>query len=715
MRPRFSSRSRLVKLRAALLVAAVSFLVTLGLTFSGVLASYSLKTLDLLFRNVTLPPANPKVVLVAIDQNDLNFFKAQGVNWPWPRQLYAHIIDFCQRGGARAVIFDMIYSEPSVYGPEDDQRFAEAAAKAGNTVFPFVLSSEEEANPQEAEIIKKASLSMGGQAPPGMPAYRSLASPIPSLVTAAGMLGNAEAGSDDDGIYRHLPLVQPYKGRWLPFLAFAAYQRFEAQGPWRFAEGDLVRGGYRIPLDHQGRLLLKFRGPSRSHKRFNASNLIRSTHQLDKGLKPDHQPAEVAGAWVFVGVMPHGLRDLKPSPVAPRYTGVELQMTLLDNLLTGDFLRPLPKALLLGFTLLLTVAVSLGVFLSPGLAVTLGVLLLLGALNGGLAVLAFRLSWWADPVVPGLGLVLTFALATAVSYATEGRQKLAIRRMFSQYMSEAVINDLTEHPEKLKLGGERRRVTLFFSDLAGFTSLSESLPPEDVVNLLNDYLSRMTDIIMAEGGTVDKFEGDAIMAFWGAPLDQPDHAVRACRAALRQVAALAEVNQTLVAKNLPALSMRIGLHTGEAVVGNLGSEKRFDYTVIGDTVNLASRLEGLNKFYGNTIMASEVTRADCGDALEFLELDQVAVKGRETPVAVFAVLALKGGLTQAQLDAREEFGKGLHLYRQTRFPEAAGHFTQALKHLPALKPAQTFMERCQEFVANPPPPGWDAVFRPDKK
>jgi adenylate cyclase len=251
--------------------------------------------------------------------------------------------------------------------------------------------------------------------------------------------------------------------------------------------------------------------------------------------------------------------------------------------------------------------------------------------------------------------------------------------------------------------------------MAGFTTLSERLDPETVVSLLNDYLSRMTEIILAEEGTVDKYEGDAIMAFWGAPLDQEDQACRACRAALRQQTALTELNQQFAASGLPVLANRIGLHTGDAIVGNLGSEKRFDYTVIGDTVNLASRLEGLNKFYGTVIMASDTTVQECAGAMEFRELDRVAVKGRETPIAVFQVLALPGELTPAQAAAREEFARGLKLYRQGQFAAAAAHFSQALEHLPQDGPSQVFLTRCQQYETNPPTPDWDAVFRPDQK
>jgi adenylate cyclase len=332
-----------------------------------------------------------------------------------------------------------------------------------------------------------------------------------------------------------------------------------------------------------------------------------------------------------------------------------------------------------------------------------------------LAAGTFHFGWWADPVLPGIALSLSFALATAFSYATEGRQKLYIRRMFGQYMSETVINHLLEHPEKLQLGGERRRVTLFFSDLAGFTTISERLSPETVVALLNDYLSRMTEIILNEAGTVDKFEGDAIMAFWGAPLDQPDQAQKACVAALRQQAALAELNQRFAGQDLPPLTMRIGLHTGDAIVGNLGSAKRFDYTVIGDTVNLASRLEGLNKFYGSQVMASEVTVAACAGAVEFRELDLVAVKGKEQAVRVFEVLGLAGELDPEQIRRRRDFAEALALFRQGRFAEAQAGFEAILTKNPEDGPARTFVARCRRFQEAPPPADWDAVFRPEAK
>ncbi len=245
--------------------------------------------------------------------------------------------------------------------------------------------------------------------------------------------------------------------------------------------------------------------------------------------------------------------------------------------------------------------------------------------------------------------------------------------------------------------------------------MSEHLSPEEVVGLLNDYLSRMTDIILEEDGTVDKFEGDAIMAFWGAPLPQEDQALRACRAALRQQEALRDLNRRFADLGLPTLGMRTGLHSGVAVVGNLGSQKRFDYTVIGDTVNLASRLEGLNKFYGTSILASETTAAECSEAILFREIDRVAVKGRVMPVAVFQPLGLKESLPSETAALSRGFAQALEAYRQRRFGEAGRLFEELLATYPDDGPARVFRDRCRALQANPPPPEWDAVFRPDQK
>jgi adenylate cyclase len=534
-------------------------------------------------------------------------------------------------------------------------------------------------------------------------------------LAAAAALGNVESSPDADGIYRRVRLVAPFKDKWLPNLGFAAFHRFGATAPLRFVPGALKVGDLAIPLDGQGQFLLKFRGPSRSHQRFSAANVIASEARRQHGQPPIYPAADFAGKWVLVGLTAPGLLDLKASPVSAIYPGVEVHATLLDNLLRGDFLRPAPLWAMWAGMLVLSAAMVLVVLFFSGLLATLTGLAALALAYLGLVIGAFHYGWWADPVLPGAALGLSFTLAAAFSYATEGRQKLYIRRMFGQYMSETVISHLLEHPEKLQLGGERRRVTLFFSDLAGFTTISERLSAETVVSLLNDYLSAMTEIILDEAGTVDKFEGDAIMAFWGAPLDQADQAARACRAALRQQAALKELNRQFAGLNLPPLAMRIGLNTGDAIVGNLGSAKRFDYTVIGDTVNLASRLEGVNKFYGSHIMASEATAAECTGTVEFRELDLVAVKGKEQAIRVFEVLGLTGELEPELIRRRQDFAQALELYRQGHFPEAGAGFEAILTEHPEDGPARVYRDRCRKFMETPPPADWDTVFRPEGK
>jgi adenylate cyclase len=524
-----------------------------------------------------------------------------------------------------------------------------------------------------------------------------------------------ECAPDSDGIFRRLPLVVPFQDQWLPMLAMAAFQLSRPMEPWKFQEGALVQGDVRIPLDRQGRLLLKFRGPSRSHARYGAANIIQSEVRQQHNQPPIYAPEKLRDKWVLVGATAPGLLDMKPSPLAPVYPGVELHATLLDNLLQGDFFQIMPLWLQWLWTVAITLGMIVLILFASRLGVVLSGLLLFMFLHFGVTAVLFTRGWLLATVLPAASLSLAFVLTAAFSYATEGRQKLAIRTMFSRYMSEEVIKHLLENPEKVRLGGERRRLTLFFSDLAGFTTISEGLEPEVVVQLLNEYLSAMTEIILDEQGTVDKYEGDAIMAFWGAPLPLEDQALRACRAALRQQEALHGLNQLFQTKGWPHLYCRIGLHTGEAVVGNLGSRKRFDYTVIGDTVNLASRLEGLNKFYGTAIMASETTVAECQGAIEFQELDRVAVKGRETPVGVFTALAFKGELTSSQEQARTAFAEGLALYRQGLFGQAAVAFQQAREQWPEFGPSGEFLQRCRQSEGEGVPADWDGVFRPDKK
>jgi adenylate cyclase len=318
---------------------------------------------------------------------------------------------------------------------------------------------------------------------------------------------------------------------------------------------------------------------------------------------------------------------------------------------------------------------------------------------------AYALGLWLPLMALEIGTLVSMVGSSLVSYATEGQQKRYIKNAFRQYLSPTVIEELIAHPERLKLGGERRELSIFFSDLQGFTTISEALSPEDLTTLLNEYLSAMTDIIHEEGGTIDKYEGDAIIAFWNAPLSQVDHAVRAVRASLRCQERLAEMRPAFRARVGKDLFMRVGMNTGPAVVGNMGSHTRFDYTMLGDAVNLAARLEGVNKQFRTYVMASAATIGKIGGAFPSRELSRISVVGRKEPVTVFEPMLPE--VHAAKAGHLAVFAQGLAAFYEGRFEEAGRIFSGTAAEDP---PAAAYAEKCRELAAGPPQGAWGGVW-----
>jgi adenylate cyclase len=282
-------------------------------------------------------------------------------------------------------------------------------------------------------------------------------------------------------------------------------------------------------------------------------------------------------------------------------------------------------------------------------------------------------------------------------------------------MSEVLVRELESNPQKARLGGDRRFITIFFSDLANFTTLSERFEPERIVSLLNEYFTEMSQVILDSQGVIDKYQGDGIMAFWGAPIALEDHAARACLAALECQARMNKINESLNREGIPPLSMRIGLHSGDAIVGNMGSAQRFDYTIIGDNVNLASRLEGVNKQFGTRVIASETTYLQAKDRIEARELDLIAVKGKEKPIRIYELLVEKGSLTEEQKKWKPLYEEALQRYWAKDFEGAERLLTQVLEINPGDHPAAILLKRCEELQDNAPAPDWDGVFRLKQK
>jgi adenylate cyclase len=377
---------------------------------------------------------------------------------------------------------------------------------------------------------------------------------------------------------------------------------------------------------------------------------------------------------------------------------------MLDNLLSRDYMRSVPRVVTILIALVFAILAGGLVSSVSGALKSTTVYAVALPLPPLASLIFFSAGSWLPLMFVEMALVVTLVGAGLVNYATEGRQKRYIKGAFRQYLSPAVIEQLIAHPERLKLGGERRELSIFFSDLQGFTGISEGLSPEDLTALLNEYLSAMTDIIQDEGGTVDKYEGDAIIAFWNAPLDQEDHGVRAVRSALRCQSVLAQMRPSVRQRIGKDLYMRIGLNTGPAVVGNMGSHTRFDYTMLGDSVNLAARLEGINKQFKTYTMISQSTLDHMGDAFPVRELSRVAVVGRREPVTVYEpMLEEDYRRSEAILPV---FSKGLEAFYAGDFAVAEKHFDAIAERDPA---ASCYVEKCRELLADPPSE-WEGVW-----
>ena len=706
--------SRKAKIIAGSIVGGLAWGVALLLYFGNLLESYELKTYDQLCRwKASRSPAPEEVVVVALDQGSLEAAQREGIQWPWPRQMYAPILQFCALAGAKAVAFDVLYTEPSSYGVEDDRILAEAMKENGKAILPVFLSREKRpGKPWEKEILNRISIPLDPLPGESPNAYVSLIPPIEPLAEVSRKLGNVAVFPDFDGIYRRIPVMFPYQNRWIPSLGLAVYDSLnEKGGPIERKGQNLYYKGLSIPLDGQGRFLLHYYGGEGDFRRFSAFNVIQSFLALQEGKKPIYSPETFRDKIVFIGFTAAGLYDLKPTPVSSVSPGVAVHATLVANLLRGDFLQRIPRAALLLLGLILALVLGSLVMVVSGLWVLTFLALAFGGALLVSILICFQYRLWVDGIFLAASLGLSFAMSTTFSYATEGRQRRQIKQIFSHYMSEVLIQDLLKHPEKLRLGGERRVLTVFFSDLAGFTSISEKLSPEEVVALLNRYLTEMSDIILESGGIIDKFEGDAIMAFWGAPIPQEDHAIRACFAALDNQRRLVTLREEFSRQGLPPIYARIGINTGPMIIGNMGSGQRFDFTVIGDSVNLASRLEGAGKEYGVSITISEDTYAQAREQVEVRELDLLQVKGKERPVRIYELLARKGMLDEKKKKICDLFGEGLAHYRKQAWDEAISCFGRSLELDGNDGPAQTFLRRCQYFKAHPPGPEWDGVYR----
>ena len=689
------------------LISLVATIILWNLSHFSFLNTLELKSLDR-FQRYNAPIEDPRVVIVEVDQKSLTALSEQGVQWPWPRQVYAPLIEACAKGGARGIIFDVIFSEPSSYGMDDDLEFARAIKGAQNIFFPINMSSNAI---YKTDILPIQRFGIKDDAPELVfREAKSYVPPIDELVAGAKGLGDVIISPDSDGIYRRIPLFTRYRGYLFPSLAASPFKR-----RFTFRGKNIFFDGRNLPLSERGELLLHYYGKGFQFPTFNVLDIV-SAYQAPEGSQFDRVTNRIKDRFTIIGLTAPGLRDLKPTSVTSQSPGAYIHGILLANLLHGHHIRTAND--MWKFISIFIVGIVLGLFIITVVSFWKNSLIVLLFMMGW-ALVSFGLfhhyQYWIGFLSYELSFLIIFGLAATYCYSTEGKKRKMIRQLFSHYMSEVLVKELESNPEKAKLGGERRFITIFFSDLANFASLSEKFEPEKIVSLLNDYFTEMSQIILDSKGIIDKYQGDGIMAFWGAPIPLQDHAAMACLAALACQQSMEKINNRLCNQGLPPLSMRIGLHSGEAIVGNMGSVQRFDYTIIGDNVNLASRLEGVNKQFGTKIIISEITYQLAKKRIEARELDLIAVPGREKPIRIFQLLGEKDRITEDDKRIKALFEGGLKSYRMGEFKEAQEIFEKVMEMGPDDQPSQIFIARCKNLIDAPLPANWDGVLRLKEK
>ncbi len=704
------------------------------------------------------------VVIVAVDEKSV---RTEGLGaWPWPRVKMAGLTKILHECGAKIIGFDMVFAEAENNRVQavltkiieqyektypKDQKFESVlhtfrAESHGDRIFESILNevenvvlgyffftSADEVQKLDAAEIREGKNSIGfgtvayTASYPGVlasdafPKALGVRANLPGLSEAVETYGHFNQIPDPDRIYRHVPLVFAFEDNLYPSLALQILSLYH-QKPVVVVAHTLTKKEYlpgyiglylgpagmpgpqhvEIPVESGGRFRVNYYGRQKTFLHISAADVLQGDQRACKA---------VFGKIVLVGVTTIGIYDLRPTPFDHSYPGVEIHASVIQNVINRDFMLRSEHFTVWEVLFMVLMGIFLSVLLNRvrltlGLGLTVGFLIGLGVadyfvlfLNG----LQAHILW------PVMHACVLFAGVSVYRYVTEEREKRKLRRAFHFYLAPSVIDIMLAQPSKLKLGGERRELTVLFSDIRGFTTISEKLDPEDLTELLNEYLTPMTDIVFRHRGTLDKYMGDAIMAFFGAPVAYKEHAEEACHCALNMMSKLGELQKSWKERGLNVLDIGIGINTGYMSVGNMGSQTLFDYTVIGDHVNLGSRLEGLNKIYSTHIIVSEFTRSLVSREFTFRQLDVVRVKGKQEPVQIHELL--HAGLPDQHDAWLQLFHQALSAYRTKQWDVAIEMF-QGIPHDPV---SRMYLERCHVMKRNPPGDDWDGYFVPIEK
>lgn len=688
-----------------LLIALISILLTSVLYFSRTdfLNSIDLKLRDVRFRLRGEIEPDQRVKIVAIDPKSIDELG----RWPWDRKVIARLIENLKE--AKTICLDIVFSEFS--NPDSDRTLSRTINKDSRVITGYYLRDEETIISQESlSVLRDSRIKLiktkGNITAIPIREFPYAELNIPSIKAETGFFNILP---DEDGLYRKANLLFIYNGELYPSLALQAVRHYKGlpviMEIEEFGIGRLLLGSEQIPADETGALSINYYGKGGSFRTVSAVDVIKS------GIKRE----EFKDSIVFIGATETGIADIRNTPVDPVMPGVEIHATVASNILKGEYL--IYNAWVAGLDILfISVPVLLLIPLMIRASKTyISLIIFIFTVS-----LVFSLNIWLfkrylfnlSVIYPFLSLFIFYLSSEAYRNLIIEKRSRFLKRAFSSYVSPELVNIIIKNPDAMKLGGEKRTITVLFSDIRDFTTISEALEPERLVSLLNNYLDPMTRIVLRHRGMLDKYIGDAIMAIYNAPVELPQHAREAVLTALEMIKELKGLNEKIKKQGYPEIRIGIGINTGEAITGNMGTDMRFDYTAIGDTVNLASRLEGLNKLYGTNIIISSSTFQAIIDKEEFKtrELDLIKVKGKKEAVRIYEVMVKDSPF----IPAIEDYERALGLYRERRFKEALDIFRELANRFND-RASMLFAQRCLSYIESPPSDDWDGVFEAKEK
>ncbi len=674
-------------------IAFSAFILTLLTYQIGLFESLEMQTYDWRFLlRGQQDMSRSGIVIVGVDNQSFTALKKR---WPFPRSLYARAIRNLKSAGARYIIFDMEFSEPSE-NPREDAEFVKAAREVGNVYVGGKI----------ARLKNNAG--------------RTLIKPFESLEKAASW-ALVDSPEDYDGFTRRYFAFRLFqKNVYFPF-APHLYQKIFRRNQLNIQGENLYFGEHHVP-NFANTFLINFRGPAGTFPTYSFASIIDDkNYRLSGGLDDDifdyhREWGTFKNKVVFIGATAEILQDVKLTPffggdnASQKMPGVEVHANAFSTLLNRDFISQVSGFNNVVLILIFSVIMAwFGVRKSTwiGLAIAGGLSVALLAVTSWLFVESYL---WVEVVRPVTAIAFAYVGSVMQQVMFERREKSRVRKTFQQYVAKSVVDHMLESGKQPEFGGERRNLTVLFSDVRGFTTFTEKYDERAVVNTLNEYLTAMVDIVFRHGGTLDKFMGDAIMAIYGAPLHFDNHPLRACETAYEMIESLRHLQKRWSQNNQDFFQIGLGVNTGDMIVGNLGSDQHFDYTVIGDEVNLASRLEGANKQYWTSIIISGSTYEQVKKDVVARELDLVRVKGKHQPVKIYELRGI-GGVPRIEKElVVDVYEYGLSLYKEQQWYEAMREFKRVLKYFPSDGPSRVYIKRCLDFIEAPPQEAWDGVY-----